>query len=102
MNWKICLEGLKRALIKNKYMETYNIEADENWTDKRVDKALADYFDNYSRSFLKKLLDDGNILVNDKKAKPSLKIASGDRIDITIPSIASVEIEPENIPLDIV
>lgn len=57
----------KRALIKNKYMETYNIEADENWTDKRVDKALADYFDNYSRSFLKKLLDDGNILVNDKK-----------------------------------
>ena len=102
MNWKICLEGLKRALIKNKYMETYNIEADENWTDKRVDKGLADYFDNYSRSFLKKLLDDGNILVNDKKAKPSLKIASGDRIDITIPSIASVEIEPENIPLDIV
>ena len=96
------MEGLKRALIKNKYMETYNIEADENWTDKRVDKALADYFDNYSRSFLKKLLDDGNILVNDKKAKPSLKIASGDRIDITIPSIASVEIEPENIPLDIV
>lgn len=68
------MEGLKRALIKNKYMETYNIEADENWTDKRVDKALADYFDNYSRSFLKKLLDDGNILVNDKKAKPSLKI----------------------------
>ena len=102
MNWKICLEGLKRALIKNKYMETYNIEADENWTDKRVDKGLADYFDNYSRSFLKKLLEDGNILVNDKKAKPSLKIASGDRIDITIPSIASVEIEPENIPLDIV
>ena len=96
------MEGLKRALIKNKYMETYNIEADENWTDKRVDKGLADYFDNYSRSFLKKLLDDGNILVNDKKAKPSLKIASGDRIDITIPSIASVEIEPENIPLDIV
>ena len=96
------MEGLKRALIKNKYMETYNIEADENWTDKRVDKGLADYFDNYSRSFLKKLLDDGNILVNDKKAKPSLKIASGDRIDITIPSIASVEIEPEDIPLDIV
>lgn len=83
-------------------METYNIEADENWTGKRADKGLADYFDDYSRSFLKKLLDDGNVLVNDKKAKPSLKIASGDKIDITIPDIASVEIEPEDIPLDIV
>ena len=61
-------------------METYNIEADENWKSKRVDKSLADYFNDYSRSFLKKLLDDGNVLVNDKKAKPSLKIASGDKI----------------------
>ena len=83
-------------------METYNIEADENWKGKRVDKSLADYFDDYSRSFLKKLLDDGNVLVNDKKAKPSLKIASGDKIDITIPDILPVEIEPEDIPLDIV
>ena len=83
-------------------METYNIEADENWTGKRVDKSLADYFDGYSRSFLKKMLDDGNVLVNDKKAKPSLKIASGDKIDITIPDVSSVEIEPEDIPLDIV
>ena len=83
-------------------METYNIEADENWKGKRVDKSLADYFDEYSRSFLKKLLDDGNVLVNDKKAKPSLKIASGDKIDITIPDISAVEIEPEDIPLDIV
>lgn len=83
-------------------METYNIEADENWKGKRVDKSLADYFDDYSRSFLKKLLDDGNVLVNDKKAKPSLKIASGDKIDITIPDISPVEIEPEDIPLDIV
>ena len=83
-------------------METYNIEADENWKGKRVDKSLADYFNDYSRSFLKKLLDDGNVLVNDKKAKPSLKIASGDKIDITIPDILPVEIEPEDIPLDIV
>ena len=83
-------------------METYNIEADENWKGKRVDKSLADYCDDYSRSFLKKLLDDGNVLVNDKKAKPSLKIASGDKIDITIPDISPVEIEPEDIPLDIV
>lgn len=34
-------------------METYNIEADENWKSKRVDKSLADYFNDYSRSFLK-------------------------------------------------
>lgn len=85
-----------------KIMENYNIEADNNWENKRIDKGLAEYFDGYSRSFLKKLLDDGNVLVNNKTAKPSLKLSSGDKIDISIPDVASVEILPENIPLDIV
>ncbi len=83
-------------------MESYNIEADKNWNNKRIDKGLADYFDDYSRSFLKKLFDDKLVLVNNKAVKPSYKVMSGDIIDISIPEVVPVNIEPENIPLDIV
>jgi 23S rRNA pseudouridine1911/1915/1917 synthase len=83
-------------------LENYNIEADESWSDKRIDKALSDYFADYSRSFIKKLFDDKLIKVNDKAIKPSSKVTAGDRIDISVPEPVSVNIEPENIPLDIV
>ena len=45
-------------------MEEYNLESSEEWTDRRLDKVLSEYFDGYSRSFIKKLFDDGLILVN--------------------------------------
>ena len=42
-------------------MEEYNIESCEEWTDNRIDKVLSEYFADYSRSFLKKLFEDGKI-----------------------------------------
>lgn len=83
-------------------MEEYNIESCEEWTDKRIDKALSEYFSDYSRSFLKKLFDDGLVQVNGQNVKPSYKLRSCDLIDISVPEPVSVDIEPENIPLDIV
>lgn len=83
-------------------MDYYNIEADSTWENNRIDKALTDYFDNYSRSFIKNLFTKELILVNGKAAKPSYKVSCGDTIDISIPEPVSVEIQPENIKLDIV
>ena len=57
-------------------MEEYNIDASEEWIDKRIDKMLSEYFADYSRSFLKKLFDDGLITVNNKSVKPSYKVKS--------------------------
>ncbi len=83
-------------------MESYNILADDAWNGKRIDKALADYFDQYSRSFIKGLFDDGHVLVKGKTVKPSCKVTAGDVVDISVPELETVEIVPENIPLDIV
>ena len=52
-------------------MEEYNIEASGDWAGKRIDKVLSGYFSDYSRSFIKKLFDDGYIQVNGKASKPS-------------------------------
>ena len=45
-------------------MEYYNLEADASWSDKRADKAISDYFEEYSRSFVRKLFDDRLITCN--------------------------------------
>ncbi len=83
-------------------LDYYNIEADSTWENNRIDKALTDYFDNYSRSFIKNIFTKDLILVNGKVVKPSYKVSRGDTIDISIPDPVSVEIQPENIQLDIV
>ena len=83
-------------------MEEYNIEASGDWAGKRIDKVLSVYFSDYSRSFIKKLFDDGYIQVNGKASKPSYSVRTGDIFDISVPDPVSIDIEPENIPLDII
>ena len=63
-------------------MEEYNIEASGDWAGKRIDKVLSGYFSDYSRSFIKKLFDDGYIQVNGKASKPSYSVRTGDIFDI--------------------
>lgn len=83
-------------------MEEYNLESSEEWTDRRLDKVLSEYFNGYSRSFIKKLFDEDMIHVNSRSVKPSYKIKYGDMIDISVPDPVSIDIEPEDIPLNII
>ena len=68
----------------------------------RIDKYLAEESDGLSRSFIQKLILDGNLLVNDKNVRSNYKVKSDDRIVLLVPESQSPEICPENIPLDIV
>ncbi len=67
----------------------------------RIDKYLMDKLD-ISRSKIQKLIDNDNILVNDKKVKSSYILKSDDIININTDMDDEVHIVPENIPLDIV
>ena len=68
----------------------------------RLDKILVSFLPDRSRSFITKVIDDGLCSVNDKPAKASLKVRSGDVIDIDIPEDKPLDVEAEDIPLDIV
>ncbi len=72
---------------------------DSSHIGERIDKYLGDTLD-YTRSKIKKMLENGNILVNDKKVKPSYLIKENDYLEIT-EYVESTDINPENIPLDI-
>lgn len=81
-------------------MEKREFIAEENC--ERVDVFLKSKLLQKTRSFIKKIIDDNNVLINDKIAKPSNAIAVGDVIKVTLPDAVEYTIKPENIPLDIV
>ncbi len=68
----------------------------------RLDKVCSELFPDYSRSQIKQLLDGGNITVNGKNEKAKYKVKPGDVIRLEEPETKTLELRPEDIPLDIV
>ncbi|WP_461830034.1 RluA family pseudouridine synthase [Aquifex sp.] len=69
---------------------------------KRLDKFLSENYKEFSRSYIKKLIEEGFVLVNDEVVKkPSRKLREGDRITLLVPEPEELKVEPENIPIDI-
>ena len=74
----------------------------EDDADERIDKYLALQNNEMSRTRIKNLLNDGKVTVNGKVVKPNYKVMVNDHIELDIPDPVSVDIMPQNIPLDIV
>lgn len=68
----------------------------------RIDKVLGHHFSQYSRSQLQKWINDGNVKVNGQTVKPKYKLAVGDQVTIEPEKPQKIDLEPEDIPLDIV
>ncbi len=67
----------------------------------RLDVFLQERAEGLTRSYLQKLIRDGMALVNGKKGKAGGKLRAGDVVELTVPEAASLEVCPEDIPLDI-
>ncbi|HLR92366.1 MAG TPA: RluA family pseudouridine synthase [Atopostipes sp.] len=67
----------------------------------RIDKYLASELDDMSRSKIQLLIEEENILVNDEPTKANYKVQPNDKIGIFIPEAELIDVQPENIPLDI-
>lgn len=67
----------------------------------RLDKYLADHMP-LSRSNIKNAILSGDVLVNGCVVKPGEKLKCGDEVHIRIHEPKKTEIEPEDIPIDIV
>lgn len=69
--------------------------------DVRLDVFLAENT-SFSRSFIKTMNDEGRIFVNGKQEKAGYKLKAGDEIEINEKEVETINVDPENIPLDIV
>lgn len=67
----------------------------------RLDKFLQDKL-SYTRSLIKKLIEKGDIRVNEKNVKPSKPVKKDEIIEINKPSGQKSSIQPEKIPLEVV
>lgn len=68
----------------------------------RIDKELGHHFPQFSRSQLKRWIDDGTVTVNGQTVKAKYQLQAGDRVVIEPETPVEIDLEPENIPLDIV
>lgn len=96
--------------MKNEESETFEIESDEGKkvfeisaedSGVRLDRVLSEHFPDVTRSYLQKLMKDGQVRLNDKNAKASTKPYVGDTVSIVFPEMKELQIEPEPIQLDI-
>lgn len=75
---------------------------DENDKKKRLDKFLQEKDLNITRSYIKTLIEEGYVKVNEEKVKSGYSLKKDDVVDITIKEDETCDINPENISLDIV
>ena len=83
--------------------EKYQFYIEEEQKGTRIDLVLSLSLPDTSRSFIQKLCEKGNILVNGKPCtSKKYKVAASDLVEITIPKPVDLHIEAEDIPIDIV
>ena len=69
---------------------------------KRLDAFVAEAFPELSRSRAQSLCESGDVTVNGKPVKKNHKLLEGDSVAVLLPEPESVEIVPQDIPLNIV
>ena len=80
-------------------MEQIHIETNIN---KRIDSYLANIKPDLSRSTIQRLIEEQNILVNDKKVKCSYKLQEGDIISIKPIEVKEIELKAQDIPVEVI
>ena len=68
----------------------------------RLDAYLASQIESWSRARLQRLIENEDVLVNGKPAKPSYKLRQHDKVEVELIAPATDVFTPENIPVEIV
>jgi 23S rRNA pseudouridine1911/1915/1917 synthase len=68
----------------------------------RLDAYLAAQVAGWSRSRIKRLIEDGDVLVAGHTEKPAYKLRAGDRVEVELVAPPPTEFLPEDIPLEII
>lgn len=84
------------------HTETLIITVSEAMADLRIDKLIAEAYPDFSRSYIQKLIKDGQAFSRGKTLKANYRPQFGEEIQLLVPEPEILAIEPENIPLDIV
>lgn len=73
----------------------------EEYNGTRIDKYLSEVLSELSRSYIQKLIEEGNILATGKPVKANIKVKTGQAVTLYLPEPKEAEIVPEDLPLTI-
>jgi 23S rRNA pseudouridine1911/1915/1917 synthase len=79
---------------------TFRVEA--NAAGARLDSHLASLIADWSRARIHRLIEDGDVLVNARTAKPSYKLRAGDELEVELVPSSPAEFAPEDIPIEVI
>jgi 23S rRNA pseudouridine1911/1915/1917 synthase len=98
----MCQANNSQSEMPDESIGPLTLQVGSSIKERRVDKYLHGRFSNFSRAMIQKQIGAGSVKVNGKIVKPSFKLSPGDAIEMTLPDLPSKEIEPEDIPLNII
>lgn len=82
-------------------MESFEVNGDDFAG--RIDKFLSLKFaPHFSRTYFAHLIEEGLVLLNGAVAKKRMLVEEGDSVEVCFAEMPETDIQPENIPLDIV
>lgn len=67
----------------------------------RIDKYLSEQLEGTSRSYIQKLIENGQVSVNGKAVKSNYKLRADDVLSVEIPKPEELKVEAEEIPLSV-
>lgn len=94
-------------------MKHFEFIVTDEYTGERIDKCIAEMYEDFSRSYIQKIIKDGLVFVchnatinsdkiDRKSVKGSYLLKEGDSISFDTPDSVIPDILPEDIPLDII
>lgn len=83
-------------------MFDYEFKIKDESVGKRIDQFLSLQLNDLSRSYIQKLIKNSKVLVNEQSTKANYKCRLDDSIFVEIPEPEVLNIEPENIPLEMI
>ena len=75
---------------------------EEQFKNLRLDKVIAKNYPELSRTNIQELIENNKITVNNKIEKASYKVSQGDKIAIEEIEVKTIDLKPQNIPLDVI
>jgi 23S rRNA pseudouridine1911/1915/1917 synthase len=109
------LGGQKNEIVAKKKVairerKIYKFEVSEGWSGMRLDKFLVQKMAienesdemKISREYLKKLIDQGAVILANKSIKASYKVKIGDKLLLEVPALVELDLKPVKMDLKVV
>ncbi len=82
--------------------ELFDLHPERSHLGIRLDRYIASELPDLSRTYLQTLISEGQVLVDGISRRAAFKITPGQHVTIAIPETTEVEIQPEDLPLDVI